>query len=135
MNTTTKALRTNSKEVKEKIQKYILECIDLSEQNCNDDSDKGKIQFLYDEFKRVSIFPYNLQYFKTYQRCFMDFCQGLPSYFNIEFYDNAILEQMSNFGLPLPENKTNEQGIQLYYDLLYINFMDLCKKYNVKVSY
>jgi ketopantoate reductase len=128
-------MKTNSKEVKVKIQSYIIDCIDLSDyDNVKQDTDKDKLQFIVSEFHRVAIYPYNLHHFaNNYQKMFTDWTMGLPGYFNIEYRNYRILELMAEFGLPLPANKTEEQGIELFFVLVYREFNALLSKHNLSI--
>ena len=133
MNTQTQSLRTNSKQVKTAIQQYIIDSIDTSNDIHSGATLKEQLEFICSEFKRVACYHYNWHHFKnSTQAMFIDWFKGMPSYFNISVYHNEILEEiMPSFGLPLPSNKTEEQVIELFYALIYINFLDLCKKNNV----
>ena len=135
MNTTAKTFRTNSKQVKTAIQSYILNCIDTEFQDevPENATIPEQLNFICSEFKRVAGFKNNISYHKTYQKCFIDWFQGMPSYFNIEVYNSDILELMASFGLPLPSNKDESDGIELFNNLIFINFVDLCKKYKNEV--
>lgn len=124
-------MKTNSKEVKAAMQAHLLDCIDTRDFNQHDGSLKTSLQIICEEFKRVAIYPYNLKHFKTYQACFIDWLQGLPSCFEVEFTNHGILEKMKSFGLPLPTNKDESQGIDLYHYLVFREFLSLCKSNKV----
>ena len=114
-------MKTNNKIVKTAIQKYIIDCIDTSEQGLNENINlAGKLEFICSEFKRVAGYEYNLKRFPNVQERFIDWLLGLPSYFNIEYYNDEIINVlMPSFSLPLPANKTEEQGIKLFYNLIF----------------
>ena len=126
-------MKTNNKIVKTAIQKYIIDCIDTSEQGLKDNITlPEQLEFICSEFKRVAGYEYNLKRLPNIQERFTDWHSGLPSYFNIEYRNWEIIKElMPSFNLPLPANKTEEQGIKLFYNLIYINFLDLCKKNKV----
>lgn len=130
---TIKTLRTNSKQVKTAIQEYILNSIDTESEGelPVNSSITDQLTFICQEFKRVAGHKGNIAFHKTYQKCFIDWFQGMPSYFNIEIYNDEILKLMSSFGLPLPSNKDESDGVELFNNLIFINFIDLCKKYKV----
>lgn len=120
--------RTNSKQVQTAIRNYIIESID-----CTDCDNKYKtlpeqLAYICSEFKRVAGYRNNILFHKTYQKCFIDWFQGLPSYFNISVYTHEIVhELMPSFGLPLPANKDEQDGVELFNNLIYVNFLALCK--------
>lgn len=124
-------MRTNSKEVKAAIQKHIIDCLDNSGYpNCGDDL-TSKLVLVCEEFKNASVFANNIKRLGDWQAVFIDWLGGLPSSLSIEYYTKEILELMASWGLPLPANKTEQDGEQLYRSLIYINFLDLCKKNKV----
>jgi len=131
MTTAIKKVRTNSKEVKTAIQNYILSAIDTDGQFNHELSIEDQLTFICSEFKRVAGYKNNIKHHGTYQQCFIDWFQGMPSYFNIEVYNTEILLLMASFGLPLPDNKDESEGVQLFNNLIFINFVDLCKKFKV----
>ena len=59
--------------------------------------------------------------------------QGLPSCLSIEFSNYGILGKMAEFGLPLPANKDEEQGIDLYYNLIFREFVAILKENKLKL--
>lgn len=123
-----KKLRTNSKEVKEKIQAYIISCID-TEQFPEHDGTLWKSLFLVANELQINAFTkYELKQNGTYQKAFIYYLMGLPSYFSIEVYNSEVIKLMESFGLPLPANKDISDGVELFNNLIYINFCDLCKK-------
>jgi len=126
-------MKTNNKIVKDAIQKYIINCIDIEEQGLPENITlAGQLEFICSEFKRVAGYEYNLRRLPNIQERFIDWLSGLPSYFNIEYRNYEIVsELMPSFNLPLPANKTEDQGVKLFYCLIYMNFLDLCKKHKV----
>lgn len=132
MQTTHKNPRTTSKEVKTAIQNYILGAIDTEDYPEVSNTIPAQLEFICSEFKRVAGYKNNLSFHKTYQQCFIDWFQGMPSYFDISVYNYDIIhELMPSFGLPLPSNKTESEGIELFNYLIYREFIALCKKNKV----
>ena len=122
-------MKTNCKEVKTALQSYIIDCIDTTEYPEIKTDLKNQLTFIVDEFHRVNCYPVNMQRYKgNYQALFTDWHSGLPSYFNIEYRNYAILELMASFGLPLPSDKDETDGINLFYHLVYREFLTLLKK-------
>ena len=124
-------MRTNNKQVKAAIQKYIIDSLDNSVfPDCKDDL-ASKLTLVCEEFKSAAVFANNIKRCGTWQAVFIDWLMGLPSSLSIEYYTKEILELMAAWGLPLPANKTEQQGEELYRSLIYVNFLDLCKKNKV----
>ena len=123
--------RTNSKEVKAAIQAYIISTIDTSGFTGHDGTLKTSLEIIAAEFKRVALFDNNIRYHKTYQACFIDWLQGLPSCINIDYMNYRILELMESFGLPLPANKEETDGIDLFFALIYREYLSICKQNSV----
>ena len=124
-------MRTNSKQVKTAIQQYIIDSLDNSGYlDCKDDL-QSKLILVCEEFKSAAVFANNIKKCGTWQAVFIDWLNGLPSALSIEYYTKEILDLMTSFGLPLPSNKTEEEGVNLFHALIYTNFLDLCKKHKV----
>lgn len=129
--TQTKNPRTTSREVKAKIQSYVIDCISTDGFPVKDDTLKTSLELVCAEFNSAACYRYNLLRLKTYQEIFIDWLDGLPSCFSIECYNGATLELMASFGLPLPSNKEPEDGIKLFKYLIFREFVALCKKNNI----
>jgi len=129
--TNTKSPRTTSKEVKQKIQSYIIDCISTDGFPVPDNSLKSGLQLVCEEFNSAACYRHNLLRLKTYQEVFIDWLQGLPSCLSVEYYDNEIIKLMEYFGLPLPENKDIQDGVTLFRYLIFREFVALCKRNDV----
>lgn len=121
-------MKTNSKQVKEAIQKYIVECFNTEEFEDHDGTTKKSIEIVLTDFARVALYKNNLHNLKSYQACFVDWIMGLPHALAIEFRTFAILELMAGFGLPLPEGKEEVDGEELFRNLIYLNLIDMAKR-------
>ena len=127
-------MKTNCKEVKTKVQEYIINYIDTEDYPEVKPSLRDQLTFIVDEFYRVAMHPHNIHRLKgNYQALFIDWLSGLPSYFNIEYRNFEILELMASFGLPLPDNKDETDGVNLFYYLIYREFLTLLKKHNLTI--
>lgn len=124
-------MKTNSKQVKAAIQQYIIDSLDNSCHPESGDDLTSKLTLVCDEFKSAAVFANNIKRYGTWQAVFIDWLMGLPSCLSIEYYTKEILELMASWGLPLPVNKTEQDGEDLYRQLIYVNFLDLCKKHKV----
>lgn len=126
-------MRTNSKEVKQKIQAYIIDCIDVSVFTEDKLNIKEQLEIVVGEFNRVAVYPNNFKRLKTNQAVFKDYIMGLPSTLNFEYWNDGILEVMKSFGLPLPANKDDSEGIDLFYYLVFREFNVLLKKHDLEL--
>lgn len=133
MNTTTtnKNPRTTSKEVKTKIQDYVLSCVSTEDFTEHDGTLKTSLEIICSEFKRVACYENNIKNLKTYQAAFIDWIWGLPTCFQVDYTNYEILDKMASFGLPLPTNKEESQGIDLFTYLVFREFVAVCTKNKV----
>ena len=122
--------KLSRKEVSKQINQYVLDAIDGSGYERDLKTDKEKIDFLLETFRKEYVFPYNVQRFGTEQNIFTEWCRGLPSCFNIKFYDGEILELGIKWGL-ITENATERKQqafINSYWSRLYMNVIAIQKK-------
>lgn len=85
---------------------YILGCIDI--EGFSPKTDKEKLEFLAEQFLDYN-YPNNVKYWKgNYRDMFADWISGLPSCFNIDFYNFDIIKITQSWGA-LPENPTDKQ--------------------------
>lgn len=122
------------KGTKDQINQYVLDCIDGSGYEKDLKTDKEKIQFLLDTFRKEYCFPQSLQRYGTEQKVFIEWCRGLPSCFNIEFYNCKIIELGKAWGLlsDEPTERQEDAFIEQYWNRLYMNVMQIARKYKIK---
>ena len=110
-------VRTNSKEVREKVRKHILDSVyDYEENQFPNFQDAS--QHLTDEFKRVADHPYNLKRFPNNQKRFQDYLQGIP--FNFEFENYKIEEFLNGLGInPTGKEYSSDKMWHLYSYLIW----------------
>lgn len=101
-------MRSNSKEVKEKIQAYIKESIDLSGYE-----KENTITNLWEVFLQES---YNDGRHEQYR--FMDWLRGLPSAISVEMYYKEMREIMTDWGIST-EGKNDSFVFDWYLFLIY----------------
>lgn len=122
-------MKTNSKEVKKAVQSYIMDCISFD--GLGYDNESNTLENLAQTFKNEAGKPQrgqnNFEHFKN-------FVQGLPSWFNLEFYNDAILEKLESWGLPLPSNKDTDDAVNLYYWLIYRELTQMLNKSNLTLN-
>ena len=105
-------VKSNSKEVREKVRQHILESVyDYDENEFDNFNDAS--QHLTDEFTRVADFPNNLRRYPNNQKRFQDYLQGIP--FHFEFYDEDIENFLNGLGInPQGKKYTSDQMWNLY---------------------
>lgn len=128
-------MRTNSKEVRMAVQKYVIDSLSTQDFDGHNGTIEASIEIVWNEFKRVALYPNNLRKLTTYQNCFMDWLQGLPSCLSVGFSDYDIDNFLTSIGLPQPTNKNSLDSAVLYYYLIYREFLALAKKHKITLTY
>lgn len=116
---------------KQVVYQYILDSIDSSEYGVDTPTDKEKLQFLFDMFKNEQ--GYNIGRMGLHG-AFMEWIQGLPSSFNIDFNNYDILQLAKKWG-SLPANATERQEDKIlanYWNLITVNTFQLFRKFGIK---
>ena len=128
-------VRTNTKEFKIKVYSYILNAIDSEVYDVETNTDTEKLQFLMDTFKKEYVYPDNLRRYGNYQEVMRQWIMGLPSVFNIEFRNHAILEIAKQWE-SLPENGTEKQEdaiIENWFNLIAAKTFSLMREHGIYV--
>lgn len=94
-------MRSNSKAVRDKVKKHILESVYDENENEFKSFDKAS-EYLTEEFKRVADYPNNKHRFPNDQERFTDYLRGIP--FHFEYWDDSIEEFLNGLGIN-PKNK------------------------------
>jgi hypothetical protein len=109
---------------------YILDCIDSEPYDVKTTTEQEKLQFLYDTFQHEM--KWNIDRIGQY-KAFSEWCQGLPTVFNIEFENYKILELAKTWGT-LPKNATEKQEdgiLENYWNLITVTTFQLFRKYHI----
>lgn len=130
---------TNSRAFNQRVNAYILAAIDSEGYDLEKqpETDKEKLQFLADTFKREFMHDNALRYYGTYQNCFANWLMGLPSCFNIAFENYRILEIAKEWGT-LPKDATEKQEDKVlsnWFNLIAFKTMRLCQANYVSLLY
>jgi hypothetical protein len=88
------------------IQEYILSCIDSTAYDIETETEKEKLQFMLDTFGKEKFGQ--ILYYKTVEKMFISWMQGLPSTFNVDYENYRILELAYLFEL-IPANADDNQ--------------------------
>ena len=128
---------TNSRVFNQRVNAYILAAIDSDgyELDKQPETDKEKLQFLADTFKREFMHDNSLRYYGTYQNCFANWIMGLPSCFYIAFENYRILEIAKEWG-SLPKEATEKQEDKVlsnWFALIAFKTMRLCQANNISL--
>jgi hypothetical protein len=115
---------------KEFYDNYIIDAISTEGYDVEAKTTKEKLQFL----KRTFESEYGHMIPRVgEQKAFSEWIRSLPSTFNIEFYNNEIIE-LAKKGKSLPENPTEKQEdkiLENYWDFIAARTFHLFKKYKV----
>ena len=117
-------MRTNAKEVKNRIKKHILECVlDYNEEQFKTVNEA--IEHLTNDFKRVADYPNNMRRIPNNCNRFIDYLQGIPFGFEIEYH--KVETFLNSLGIN-PKNKkySNDKMFNLYGLLI---FREIQKEY------
>jgi len=111
------AVRTNSKAVREKVRKHILESVyDTNEEEFDNISDAS--EYITSEFKRVADYPSNKHNIPNHQDRFEDYLRGIP--FNFEYENWKIEEFLNGLGInPQAKEYGSDEMWRLYSYLIW----------------
>lgn len=100
-------MNTNNAEFKNNVYSYILSCIDAEAYGIELNTDKEKINFVLDTFKKE--YSYQIKYYgSNLNRAFSEYLAGLPTCINIDFENYKILEIAKKWG-SIPQNANENQ--------------------------
>ena len=110
-------MKTNSKQVREKIRLHILDCVTDDYGNTYATFEEAAAR-LRNEFNRVANHPHNLRRFPNAQYRFHDYLMGIP--FDFEFMDHKITEFLESLEInPDGEEYDAEKSASLYSYLIF----------------
>lgn len=115
------------------INNYIIDRIDTTGYDVVANTTKEKLQFLYDTFK--SEYGFMISRVGS-QKAYAEWLQGLPSAFNIDFYNVDILNVAKQMG-SLPANPTEREEQKIldnWWDYISNKTFQLFRKYNIKMG-
>lgn len=115
------------------VKAYILSCIDGDAYGVECKTNQEKIDFLKHCFENEYLFPANLARYGSVQNVLAEYFMGLPSVFNLAFYNHDILALAVEWG-SLPENATEKQEQKIldnYFQFLAAKTMQLFNGYRI----
>ena len=119
---------------------YVLECI----KNCsraNDEditfaTDFDTLQFFFDVFNEEFNNSYNRKLFPNLSERIGQYLQGLPSCFNIDYWDDEILNLGISWGvLKSKEGRKAEEFINSFFRVCGVRLIQAGEKVGVKIPY
>jgi len=122
-----------------KVRPYIMDAIDSDGYDITCNTDKEKLQFLYNTFISEYWHDYNKKYYKgNIQKCFESWLMGLPSCFNIDFENYKVIELAYKWGSIDEWNSTTRQIenrkdflCQNWFNFITVKTFQLFKKYKI----
>jgi len=119
-----------TKELNTRVFAYILDCIDASDYGFAPATDADKLAFLSETFH--SEYGWSIERLGAI-KAFAEWCQGLPSAFNCEFRNHAIIEIAKEWGsLPADATERQEQKIlDNWFNLIANKTFQLFKKHGI----
>jgi hypothetical protein len=130
-------MTTANKQVKAKIDQYILNAIDGEGYERTPETDQQKLLFLATTFKSEYCYPDNFRRFKTVQEVLRQWAMGAPSSFNIDYTNYDILKAAQSFG-NLPETmseKEEEKIILNWFNFIASKTLQLMNQNGIPTSF
>lgn len=125
-------MRTNSKVINEAMQKHIINALNTQEHEGHDNTIKTSLQIVANCFESEYWYPYNKHFHRNNkQEAFKSWVCGAPSCVDISLWNDDIKDFLTSIGLPQPENKDDQDSVNLYFILLYRAFTKLFKVHNI----
>ncbi len=118
-------MKHTRKETKALIQAYVLSCIDSEGYSIVTTTDKEKINFLFDTFKKE--YGFNIPRMGQ-QKAFVEWCMGLPSCFNVAFSYVDIIALGNSWGYDLSKTAKEDLFCTNYWNMLYMAVTALLRK-------
>jgi hypothetical protein len=129
----TTALKTNSKAFLALVNAYILEAIDSEAYEVETTTDKEKLQFLADTFKKE--YGHGIKYYGSTQEAMKQWIMGLPSVFNIDFENYRIIQIAQQWG-NLTHNspsKVVDKVLDNWFNLIAAKTLQLMAKHGIYI--
>ena len=120
-----KTTTANKGNLDRKAKEYVINCIDSECYDVSCKTDEEKIIFLYETFKKE--YGHEVIRQGNEVKAFASWCQGLPSCFNIAFYNSDIIELAKEWSsLPARSTESQEDRIlENYWNFIANKFFQL----------
>lgn len=120
----------------EKINQYILDCIDNDAYDVECNSDTEKLQFLMNTFIKEAWFHNNIKRHETKQNCFQEWIAGLPTVYTVDFSNYDIWNRAIELELlkPNPTDKQIEAFLANWFRIIAFRTFVLMRKNGVQTA-
>lgn len=119
-----------TKEIRTKVEAYILDCITPEGYGVVCNSDKEKLNFLYSTFINEYGYPQNFKRYGNEQNVFVEWLKGLPSVFRVHFTNYDILEQLREWGIIKGEVRNEQYYLEIWWKKIYMVFQAMLRRAN-----
>lgn len=130
-------MTTANKQVKANINAYILNAINGEGYDRTPETDQQKLLFLATTFKSEYCYKNNFKRYGTVQAVLKEWIMGLPSAFNIAFYNDDIIEVAKTFG-NLPKTmseKEEDKIINNWFNFIAFHTLALMNAHGIPTSF
>lgn len=128
-----KALNNNQKA---KLKRYVLSCINTEYYGFEAKTNKKKVQFIVDCFNKEFNYLYNKKRYPNLINRLGEWLQGLPGVFDVEFYNEDIINLGLKFGF-LKSGKTKGKEYEFtdeWFDLCAASFFEVAKEFKININ-
>ena len=129
-------MKTKTVELNKNVFPYILDCITPENYDIVCNSEKEKLQFLYNTFVSEYWEHQKRYYGYIMYKTFENWLMGLPSCFVVDFENYVILELAYKWGSLQPEDKEakKEKIIANWFNFITAKTFQLFKKYKIDMQ-
>jgi len=119
------------------IKEYILNAIDSEGYNVTAETEKEKLHFLFDTFKKEYCYKENLAYYRSVQNTFENWLKGLPSCFNIDFENYRIIEIGKEWGFLRQDADDREEDnfLSQWWGKIFETALSLARRNKVQINF
>jgi hypothetical protein len=119
------------------MKEYILNAIDSEGYDVTAETEKEKLQFLFDTFKKEYCYKENLAYYGSIQKTFENWLMGLPSCFNIDYENYRIIEIGKNWGFLSQDadEKEEDDFLGQWWSKIFETALSLARRNKVEINF
>ena len=118
--------------VNTKAKNYFISCIDTEAYEVSFDTEKERLQFIWNTFQAEKVNPYELKRNNgNLQRIFQDWLAGLPSVFSMDFENYKILQIGKDWGLKLDSEKRQDEFLESWFPRMATAAFGLFRKHKI----
>lgn len=126
---------TRIQTLKQKQMQYVLDAICTENYSVSAETDKEKLQFLIDTFKKEYLYEQTLKQYGSIQRVFEEWIKGLPSSFNIDYSDYNIMQIGVEWGILKAgfTDKQMDQFVMSWWTRIFMIVRQLAHKNKIEI--